>query len=59
MTKVFAKVMEKEVMPDEWRSSTFIPVLKKKGAYRTVELERTQHYLAYPEDLEKKSWTSN
>ena len=31
LTDVLAKIMETEEMPDEWRSSTLIPIFKNKG----------------------------
>ena len=49
LTDMFAKIMETEKIPDEWRSSTLIPIFKNKGDiqecgnYRGIKLTSHTH----------------
>ena len=58
LTDIFAKIMETEKIPDEWRNSTLIPIFKNKGDiqgcgnYRGIKL--TSHTLKIWERIIEK-----
>jgi hypothetical protein len=58
LTEVFRRIMETEHMPDEWRTSTLIPIYKNKGDiqdcgnYRGIKL--TSHTLKMWERIIEK-----